>query len=328
MKKSLQVILSLVFGGAILYWYLSGFTREELQEIWYNIKHIEVKWLIFSLIMGLLSHIIRAYRWNYLLETLDYHPRKINLILTVGVSYLLNLVVPRAGEVARAGSLAKYEKDISFDKAFGTIVAERIADVVFLLFFILLALILQFDFIYKMIEPKLPENPLLLGIELLGLLLLFIIFFKLIGRSRNPFVLKIRGFISGLLHGMSSILKMPNKWWFLLQTALIWALYVGMFWVVLPAFPETAHLSFEAVLVGFIAGSIAMVISNGGFGVYPVFVAAALSLYGVSKATGTAFGLLMWTTQTLLVIIFGLLCLFLLPVVNKKSGAEAGSISK
>ncbi len=325
MKKSLQVILSILFGGAILYWYLSGFTQEELAEIWYNIKQVKIKWLIFSLIMGLLSHIIRAYRWNYLLETMNYHPKKINLILTVGVSYLLNLVVPRAGEVARAGSLAKYEEDISFDKAFGTIVAERIADVVFLIFFILMALLLQFDFIYKMIEPKLPKNPLLLSMEILTLIALFFVLFKLIGRSRHPLVLKIRGFISGLLHGMSSILKMPNKWWFILQTALIWALYVGMFWVVLPAFPETSHLGFEAVLVGFIAGSIAMVISNGGFGVYPVFVAAALSLYGVSKATGTAFGLLMWTTQTLLVILFGLICLFLLPIVNKKSGAVAGS---
>ena len=276
--------------------------------------------------MGLLSHIIRAYRWNYLLETLDYHPRKINLILTVGLSYLLNLVVPRAGEVARAGSLAKYEKDISFDKAFGTIVAERIADVLFLIFFILLALILQFDFIYKIIAPKLPDNPLWLAVEILIFIVIFYVIFLQLKKSRSPFIIKIRGFISGLLHGMSSILKMPNKWWFILQTALIWALYLAMFWVVLPAFPETSHLGFEAVIIGFVAGSIAMVISNGGFGVYPVFVAAALSLYGVSKATGTAFGLLMWTTQTLLVILFGLICLFLLPVVNKKSGHEAGSL--
>jgi uncharacterized protein (TIRG00374 family) len=314
----------MLVGAAILYWYLSGFTPEELSEIWDNIKHVKIKWLIFSLIMGLLSHIIRAYRWNYLLETLNYHPKKINLILTVGISYLLNLVVPRAGEVARAGSLSKYEKNISFDKAFGTIVAERMADVLFLLFFIFLALILQFDFIYKMIEPKLPDSYLILGIELIVVAFLFYLLFRWLGHSKNPFVLKIKGFITGLLHGMSSILKMPNKWWFILQTTLIWALYVGMFWIVLPAFPETANLGFEAVLVGFIAGSIAMVISNGGFGVYPVFVAAALSLYGVSKATGTAFGLLMWTTQTLLVIIFGLICLFLLPIVNKKSGSEAG----
>ncbi len=318
MNKTLQVILSLLLGAGILYWYLSGFTAEELNQIWDNIKHVEIKWLIFSLIMGLMSHFLRAYRWNYLLETLDYHPRKTNLVLTVGLSYLLNLVVPRAGEVGRAASLSKYEK-LSFDKTFGTIVAERMADVVFLIIFILSALFLQFDFIYKLIEPKLPKNPLLLVGELILLLFLFYLFMKWISKTRNPIILKIRGFIIGLLHGMSSILRMPNKWWFILQTIVIWLLYLAMFWVVLPAFPETSHLGIEAVLVGFIAGSIAMVISNGGFGFYPVFVTAALALYGVSKSTGTAFSLLMWTSQTLLVIVFGLICMVLLPIVNREN---------
>ncbi len=320
MKKTLKVGISLFIGAGILYWYLSGFTQEELLEIWKNIKNVELKWLVLSLIMGLLSHIIRAYRWNYLLETLNYHPRKTNLILTVGLSYLLNLVVPRAGEVGRAAALSKYEKDISFDKVFGTIVAERVADVIFLLLFILLALLLQFDFIYQLIEPKLPKSPLLLIVEIVLFLLIFFWIFKVLGRSHHPLILKIRGFIAGLLHGMSSILKMPAKWWFITQTLVIWLLYLGMFWVVMPAFPEMKHLGFEAVIVGFIAGSLAMVVSNGGFGVYPVFVAAALSLYGVSKATGTAFSLLMWTAQTLLVIVFGLICLVLLPLVNKKPG--------
>ena len=320
MKKTFQVIISLLIGAGILYWYLSGFTSEELLEIWKNIKNVEIKWLILSLIMGLLSHIIRAYRWSYLLETLNYHPRKTNLVLTVGLSYLLNLVMPRAGEVGRAAALSKYEKGISFDKAFGTIVAERVADIIFLLLFILLALLLQFDFIYQLIEPKLPKSPLLLISEIVLFLLIFYWIFKAFGRSHHPMILKIRGFIAGLLHGMSSILKLPNKWWFIIQTLIIWLLYLGMFWVVMPAFPEMKHLGFEAVIVGFIAGSLAMVISNGGFGVYPVFVAAALSLYGVNKATGTAFSLLMWTAQTLLVIIFGLICLVLLPIVNKKPG--------
>ncbi len=307
-----------MIGAGILYYYLSGFTPEQLQEIIDNIKHADYKWLLVSLILGLLSHIIRAYRWNYLLETLDYHPKKTNLVLTVGLSYLLNLVVPRAGEIGRAASLSKYEKDIQFDKAFGTIVAERMADIVFLLLFMLLALFLQFDLIYALLEPKLPKSPWLLSAELLLLLALFTGLFKWAGKSHNPLILKIRGFITGLLQGMNSILSMPHKWWFIIQTTLIWLLYVAMFWVVLWAFPETKNLGIDGVLVAFIAGSIAMVVSNGGFGVYPVFVAEALLIYGISKETGTAFGLLMWTTQTLLVIIFGLICMVLLPVYNKK----------
>lgn len=318
MKKALKIILPFVIGALILYYYLSGFTDEQLDEIFAGIKNADFKWLVLSLIFGLISHIIRAYRWDYLLETLDYYPQKTNLVLTVGLSYLLNLVVPRAGEVGRAASLAKYEKEIKFEKAFGTIVAERMADIVFLLFFMALAFFLQFDLIYEMIAPKLPKNPIFLGMETLGFLGIMYLIFKQLKKSQHPFILKIREFIHGLLQGMKSILMMPHKWWFILQTTLIWILYIAMFWVVLLAFPETRSLGIEPVLVGFIAGSIAMVISNGGFGIYPVFVAEALALYGISLETGTAFGLLMWTAQTLLVIVFGLICMFMLPVYNEK----------
>ncbi len=318
MKKALKIILPLLVGAVILYYYLSGFTDQQLQQIWNSIKFADYKWVILSLFLGLMSHIIRAYRWYYLLETLGYRPSKVNLVLTVGLSYLLNLIIPRAGEVGRAASLSKYEKDIRFDKTFGTIIAERAADLLFLFLFILTALFLQFDLIYEMIAPKLPSNPVLLIVELLVFILLFILFFKWSQRSKNPLIIKLRIFISGLLQGMNSILTMPRKWQFIFQTLLIWILYLVMFWVVLWAFPETENLDIEAVLVSFIAGSIAMVISNGGFGIYPVFVAEALLLYGVPKETGTAFGLLMWTTQTILVILFGLICMFLLPVYNNE----------
>jgi uncharacterized protein (TIRG00374 family) len=318
LKKALKIILPLLIGAGILYYYLSGFTQTQLQEIYSNIKGADFKWLFISLLFGLISHIIRAYRWNYLLETLNYRPKKINLVLTVGLSYLLNLVIPRAGEVGRAASLAKYEKNIRFEKAFGTIVAERMADIIFLLLFMALAFFLQFDLIYDMIAPKLPENPLLLSFEILAVIIIFYLIIQFLKKSNNIFAIKIRNFITGLLQGMQSILKMPHKWWFILQTTLIWLLYIAMFWVVLLAFPETKNLGIDAILVSFIAGSIAMVISNGGFGVYPVFVAEALYIYNISLETGTAFGLLMWTTQTLLVILFGLICMFLLPVVNKQ----------
>jgi len=316
LKKTLKVILPLLIGVLILYYYLSGFTEAQLKQIIQTIKNADFKWVAVSLFLGLLSHIIRAYRWDYLLKTLGYRPKKVNLVLTVGLSYLLNLVVPRAGEIGRAASLAKYEKDIQFEKAFGTIISERIADIVFLLLFMLLALFLQFDLIYELIQPKLPDNPVLLILELAGLLIVFWLLLRWANTSHNRLIIRLKGFVYGLLQGMNSILKMPYKWWFIIQTTIIWLLYVAMFWVVLLAFPETKNLGLDAVLVSFIAGSIAMVISNGGFGVYPVFVAEALFLYGVSKETGTAFGLLMWTTQTLLVIIFGLICMILLPLYN------------
>jgi len=308
----------LLVGAGILYIYLSGFTSQQLQAVWESIKLADWRWLILSLVFGLISHILRAYRWYYLLEPLNYHPRKINLILAVGLSYLLNLAVPRAGEVGRAASLTKYEKNLKFEKVFGTIVAERMADIVFLLLFIFLAILLQFDLIYAMVAPKIPENPLQLLMRFLIVIIVMLFLLKLLKKSKHGFILKIKEFVTGLWQGIKSILSMPRKWIFILQTTLIWLLYFAMFWVVLWAFPETENLSIESVVVAFVAGSIAMVVSNGGFGVYPVFVAEALALYNVPLETGTAFGLLMWSTQTLLVILFGLFCLFFLPVYNTK----------
>jgi uncharacterized BrkB/YihY/UPF0761 family membrane protein len=91
-----------------------------------------------------------------------------------------------------------------------------------------------------------------------------------------------------------------------------------MFWAVTFTIPATSHLSFEAILVGFIAGAIAMSITNGGFGAYPVFVASALSLYGVPQEAGASFGLLMWISQTIMVLFFGGLSFLLLPIYNRK----------
>ena len=95
-----------------------------------------------------------------------------------------------------------------------------------------------------------------------------------------------------------------------------------MFWAVTFTIPETSHLSFEAILVGFIAGAIAMSITNGGFGAYPVFVASALSLYGINKEAGASFGLLMWTSQTIMVLVFGGLSLLILPIYNNNRNAN------
>jgi len=318
LKKSLQFILPLFIGAAILFFYLSGFTSEQLYEIWFNIKEVDYRLLLISLLLGLLSHIIRAFRWNYLLIVLGYHPKKINLILTVGLSYLLNLIFPRAGEVGRAVSLVKYEKQLKFEKVFGTIVAERIIDMLFFLFFVGMAIVMQFDLIYNMIAPKIPKNPIFLIVQFLIFIFLSFLLIKRLNKSKNFLVVRLKSFVSGLIRGINSIKLMPKKGIFILQTITIWLLYVLMFWILLLAFPQTQSLDMEAVIVSFVAGSIAMVISNGGFGIYPVFVAEALLLYDISPETGTAFGLLMWTSQTILVIIFGLMSVFLLPLYNMK----------
>lgn len=251
-----------------------------------------------------------------MLEPMGYKPTFINRILSVFVSYFLNLTIPRSGEVARATTISKYE-DIPFDKAFGTIVAERIADVIMLFIIIFIAFLYQANLIREKLFPD-NSNPTKKIILSVVLVILSWVVYTYLSRSKHKFILKIKSFINGLKEGVLSIFKMKQKWAFILHTIFIWVMYVLMFYVVTFALPETKILPFEATIVGFVVGAISMALTNGGLGVYPAFVAGVLTMYQVSDNAALAFGWIMWTAQTVLIIISGALSLFLLPLYNKK----------
>lgn len=307
-----------IFLGIFLIWlYIRQFTTEQIDQIITNIKNANYYWIFLSLFFGILSHLSRAYRWHFMLEPLGYKPKFVNSVMAVLIAYLLNLVIPRSGEVARAAAMTKFE-NIPFEKAFGTIVAERISDIIMLLLILSIVFFYQTDLIISYFSNTNPTKKIIL----ISLLVVFLFFFlKFMKKSKIPFVLKIHQFIKGLIEGVASILKMKNKWAFIFHTFFIWIMYIAMFWAVTFAIPQTAHLSFEAILVGFIAGAIAMSITNGGFGAYPVFVASALSLYGVPKEAGASFGLLMWISQTIMVLVFGGLSFVFLPIYNNSKSS-------
>ncbi len=313
-KKILFAILPVLLGAFLIWFYLNKFTDAQIDKIIYDLKNANYYWIILSLFFGILSHLSRAYRWHFMLEPMGYKPKFPNSIMAVLIAYLLNLAIPRSGEIGRAATMVKYE-DIPFEKGFGTIIAERISDLIMLLIILGIVVFLQTDLILNYFSDSNPTQ------KIIGLSLILIILFigyKFLGKSNSKIALKIRRFIKGLLEGINSVFKMKKKWAFIFHTFFIWTMYILMFWVVTFAIPETSSLSFEAVLVGFVAGAIAMSITNGGFGVYPIFVFQALALYGISKESGTSFGLLMWTAQTIMVLVFGGLSFFLLPIYNKE----------
>jgi len=313
-KKIIFILLPIALGVFLIWYYLHQFTDQELNKIIYDLKHANYAWIFLSLFFGILSHISRAYRWHFMLEPLGYKPKFGNSIMAVLIAYLLNLAIPRSGEIGRAATMTKYE-NIPFEKGFGTIVAERISDVIMLLIILTIVFFLQTDLILEYLSNTNPTNKIM--ILLIGFLAIFI-GYKIFKKSTNSIVLKIKNFIKGLVEGVTSILKMKKKGAFIFHTIFIWTMYILMFWAVTFTIPETSHLSFEAILVGFIAGAIAMSITNGGFGAYPVFVFKALLLYGVTKESGTSFGLLMWSSQTIMVLVFGGLSFLFLPIYNRK----------
>lgn len=299
-------------------WYsLSKLSSNDITAIKTSFQTANYWWVFLSVILGILSHLSRAYRWQYLLEPLGFKPKYLNSVMTVLVGYLVNLAVPRAGEIVRATGISKYE-EIPFEKAFGTIVSERIADVIMLLSIIATAFFLQTELLTKYLFADKESNSNLWIYALIGLAFIGFLFFKLLQKSNNPILKKLQDFVFGLLQGIISIFRMKKKWAFIFHTFFIWAMYVLMFYVVKFALPETADLPFSAIIVGFVVGGMSMALTNGGLGTYPVFVASAVTLYGVSENPALAFGWIMWTAQTLMVIAFGGLSFLFLPIYNRK----------
>lgn len=317
-KKTSFIILPIALGVFLIWYSLSKLTSNDLESITNSFKTANYWWVGLSLLFGILSHFSRAYRWHFMLEPLGYKPRYANSVMAVLIAYLLNLFIPRSGEIARAASVKKYE-DIPFEKAFGTIVAERVADVIMLLIIIAIAFFLQSNLLssYLFKEDEGNSN-IYLKIFLFGVLpIIGIIAYRYFKKSKNPYVTKIITFIKGLIDGATSILTMKKKWEFIFHTIFIWVMYVLMFYAVTFALPETSNLPFGAIIVGFVVGGLSMALTNGGLGSYPVFVASALVLYNIDNNAALAFGWIMWTAQTIMVILFGCLSLLLIPIYNK-----------
>jgi uncharacterized protein (TIRG00374 family) len=310
--KILKIVLPILL-GVFLIWY--SLSKVSIDQIIDYAQKADYKWIVLGVFLGLLSHLSRAYRWLFMLEPLGYKIKLGNSIMAVFATYLINYTIPRAGEVARASILANYE-GVPFEKGFGTIVAERIADTIVIFGIITVTLFLQFDFIYSFLIEKFNFSTILFGLLIAIAIFLFFTFY--IKRSKSGFAQKIKVFISGLLEGASSIFKMKKKWAFIFHTLFIWTMYVLMFYVTSLSISELEGISFGAILIGFISASFSIAATNGGIGSYPVAIYAAFSIFGIAKEPSIAFGWIMWSSQTLLVIIFGGLSLLYLPIFNRR----------
>lgn len=235
--------------------------------------------------------------------------------MAVSIGYLMNMTIPRSGEISRALLLKKYD-DIPFDKGFGTIVAERVVDTIILLLLVLLAFFVQFDVVKAFILDKIPMKEVLWIMGLGSLLFISVVLIYIY--SKHAIVLTIKGKIAGLKEGMLSIFKMKNKGGFLFHTALIWISYIAMFYITIFTLDETSKISIGAVLTSFIVGSLAIAVTSSGFGTYPVLIAKILLFYSIPETVGTAFGWIVWTSQIVLVLVIGALSFLLLPVLNRK----------
>ena len=258
-KKVLKIILPLVLGGFLVWYSISKISIDILIGYF---KEANYSWIFLGLFFGVLSHLSRAYRWKFMLEPLGFKPKFTNSVLAVLIGYLVNLAVPRAGEVSRALVLTNYE-EVPFEKGFGTIVAERIADLIMMLSIVVITLFVQFDFIYELLTNNFNPTKISIGLAVLGIG--FYTLTSFVKKATSGFLLKIKIFVSGLKEGVTSIFKMKNKWAFIFHTFFIWVMYVAMFWATIPAI-EGLNVPLGGILIGFIAGGFSIAATNGGIG--------------------------------------------------------------
>jgi uncharacterized protein (TIRG00374 family) len=314
LSKWLSILLPIALGVYLTLYTYHKFSPQQLLEIKGYFEHADYKYIVLALLIAIIGNMSRAFRWKYSLDHLGYPTTFATNYMAINICYLLNLTVPKSGEISRAVILKKYN-NIPFDKGFGTIVAERIVDLLVLLVFIFTAFILQFSVVKSFILDKIPVEKVwiagllfMLGTLAIGLLFRF---------SKSKWIEKIKHKLAGLREGISTLLYMKNKGWYVLHTLFIWSSYVLMFYVTLFALPQTSMISFGAVVTAFVVGSIAIAFTNSGFGSYPFMIAKILAMYGISETAGNAFGWIVWSSQMFLVVLLGLLSFLFLPLVNR-----------
>jgi uncharacterized protein (TIRG00374 family) len=321
--------------GIFFIWiFLRNLTAEQKQEILNSMGNANYWWIALAIPLGILSHFLRAIRWQMLIETMGYKPRKSNMFFAVMIGYFANLALPRLGEVSRCSILTKYE-NVPFQKSFGTVITERALDMMIFLFLFFLNLALQAERlsgyidekIYKPLQDKLHLNVDLSGafaILTISIIVIFGIIFLVFRKqiTTNSIYLKIKNIISGFVEGMKSLIKVRNIWLFGFYTFSIWALYMLMAYIVFFSIPESSRLGLDAGLAVLVFGSIGMMVVQGGIGIYPAIVAETLVLYGVASAQGYALGWLIWTSQNITIVLVGIISLILLPILNNSKNVE------
>lgn len=331
MKKTfiniLKIALSFGFGLFLVWLVMRKLTEKEISEIAASFQNAQYGWIFISVFAGIFPLVSRAYRWQMMLEPLGYKPKFMNSFFSITIGYLVNLAVPRLGEVTRCGVMNRYEK-VPFPALLGTVFLERLIDVFFLFLLTFIVIATQYGLLSGFMAEKiltplfskfsgLQNNLVFLTIVISLLIMVSGLVFYFLKAKFQAIYTKLVGLFKGFAEGLITIRNIRNKGAFIFHSAFIWVMYIFMFYICFYAFPETTSLPFGAVLAAFVFCTFGIIAIPGGIGAYPVILMLTLELYGTSKTTGFAFGWLAWTSQTLVLLLVGIASLILIPYFNK-----------
>jgi uncharacterized protein (TIRG00374 family) len=308
--------------GLLLLWLV--FRKLDLNEVLNEIRTARYEWLLLSFLFGVLSHVARAIRWNLLIKAMGYETKVSTTFFAVMTGYLANAAFPRLGEVTRCAALSK-KTNVPFVSLFGTVISERVFDFFILILILMAVFFLQLDFLKDFTDKYFLSSfdgmtsamniTILIAVVLviIGLpVLLFRIFYEKI--KEIAIIKKVSNFLKGLVDGIRTIQRMKQKFAFIFWTLVIWTMYVLMTFVGFFALTETSHLNFGDGVTIMAIGSLGIVAPvPGGIGAYQFIVTAMLvEIYGIASEPAASFSIILWFTQTILIITVGILSYYML----------------
>jgi uncharacterized membrane protein YbhN (UPF0104 family) len=324
--SSLQYMLFLGLGLFLIWFQLKDMSPADKESFTSALKQANYWIVVPIVIMSLFSHLCRSQRWRIMMEPMGFKPKLSNTFCVTMVGYLANAGVPRLGEVLKCTFLSRYEK-IPADKLVGTIIVERMFDLICFLAVVGLTFLIEFQVVSGFLKERFSEggkfNPTKLFM-VLGALLVIVLVTRWLFKKypTNGFVKKVKKIVSGIKEGFLTVSRLKKRGPFFLWTFLMWAMYLLQVYVGFLAMDATAGLNIGASLAVLVLASLAMIITPGGIGAFPLFIMEVLVLYNIGSAYGKAFGWLMWGVSTIIVIVAGLFCLLILPYLNKNYHAQ------
>ena len=335
-KKALSVFNYMIFLllGVLFLWLV--FRNLDGKEIMEQIVHADYLWIILCMGAGVLSHLARAARWNILINSMGHNTRLSTTFYAVMTGYLANTAVPRLGEVTRCGVLSK-KQNIPFTALLGTVIAERIFDMIVMFLIIILVILFQlgvvgtfvdkyvFSPLFSNFENNLLPMLIVLVIILLSILALILLWRKYRDRLKQfGFYGKLSHFGKGMVEGIKTIKRTKNKGGFLFYTVMIWGLYALMIYLPFHSLEATSHLNFVDALTVMSIGSLGIVAPvPGGIGTFHFIVKAILfELYGIDQASAASFATITHAAQTLMIIVVGGLSFLMLFLQKNKTENE------
>ena len=326
MKKILRYLIFFLIAAGFIY---LATKKIDPQKLWDDIKQADLRWVGLAIVAGMISNLSRSARWLIIAEPLGYKPKFSNSYHGVMISYLVNFLIPRGGELARASVVSKVEK-IPIATMIGSVVAERVTDLLCMLVVLLVAFGVQYDTLMAFIESSSKDSAEDSGFPWIKLILAVMavggIVFLLIRKKLNHIKLfkRINDLFDGFVEGVKGLTRIKRPIPFIIHSVVIWVMYYLMVYFCFFSIPATSHLGFSAGLTVLVTSTLAIIIpAPGGTGTFQYFVPIALTLYGVTEdGGGTSYAFIAHGSQMIMFITFGLISMIYMILAQRKALTE------